>query len=175
LPDKILDILFSKYLKALISFNNIRRVETYPVAREALREAIMNAVIHRDYTTGIPIQIKVLDDQIIIYNAGHLPEDWTIDTLMAPHTSHPHNSLIANAFNLTSYDETQGLGIQKMIDACDEHGAPRPTFDVFGNSFGIKFNFCDKYKELEIKWGLNNNVSPKPAEDSLSKAEKKQN
>jgi ATP-dependent DNA helicase RecG len=70
-----MDFLLTKYMKALISYEGIQRVETYPFPEEAIREAVINAVIHKDYGCGIPIQISVYDDQFYIWNQGQLPDD----------------------------------------------------------------------------------------------------
>jgi ATP-dependent DNA helicase RecG len=55
--DQIVDTIYRKYFKGIISYEWIIRVTDYPIPRPALREAIFNAIVHRDYTTGIPIQI----------------------------------------------------------------------------------------------------------------------
>jgi predicted HTH transcriptional regulator len=79
--DKTLDTLRAKYLKALISYEGVQRVENYPVPEETLREAILNAVAHKDYSSGSPIQISVYADKLLNWNSGHLPHDWTVDRL----------------------------------------------------------------------------------------------
>ncbi|MBO5370318.1 MAG: putative DNA binding domain-containing protein, partial [Clostridia bacterium] len=75
--DKTVELLKLKYMKAWISYEGIQRVETYPYPDEALREAIFNAVAHKQYSSGIPIQISVYSDKLYIYNNGKLPEEWT--------------------------------------------------------------------------------------------------
>ncbi len=67
---KTMDLLMTKYLKALISYDGIQRVETYPVPGDALREAVLNAVIHRDYAVAAQIQIRVYVDRLKIWNPG---------------------------------------------------------------------------------------------------------
>jgi len=74
IADEITDVIFRKYFKGIISYEGVQRISDYPVPRPALREAIMNAIVHRDYTTGVPIQIKVFPDCVIVYNDGVLPE-----------------------------------------------------------------------------------------------------
>ena len=56
---KTLDLLLTKYLKAAISYDGIQRIESYPVPESALWEALLNAVVHRDYAIPAPIQIRV--------------------------------------------------------------------------------------------------------------------
>nr|VFJ89014.1 MAG: ATP-dependent DNA helicase RecG [Candidatus Kentron sp. LFY] len=96
--DRTLDLLLTKYLKALISYEGVQRIETYPVPREALREALVNAVAHKDYGSGIHTQIRVYDDKILFWNHGWLPEGWTEEKLISRHQSQPYNPTVANVF-----------------------------------------------------------------------------
>ena len=86
---KVVDLIFLKYLKARITFKGWYRVETYPVPPNALKEAIYNSIIHRDYSSRNPILIKVYHDKIFIANCGYLPNNWTVDSLYEPHNSVP--------------------------------------------------------------------------------------
>ncbi len=127
--EKAIDILFTKYIKAFISYENgINRVETYEYPKEAIREALLNAVAHKDYSGGVPIQISVYKDKIMIWNEGQLPEDWTIEMFLQKHSSKPYNPDIANAFFRSGYIESWGRGITKMTTLCIEAGLPKPTF-----------------------------------------------
>jgi ATP-dependent DNA helicase RecG len=74
--DKTLDLLLTKYLRAYIRYEGIARIETYPFPPNALREALLNAIVHKDYSSGIPIQISVYEDKIYFWNDGRLPETW---------------------------------------------------------------------------------------------------
>lgn len=127
--EKAIDLLFTKYIKAFISYENkINRIETYEYPKDAIREALLNAIAHKDYSGGVPIQISVYKDKIMIWNEGQLPEDWTIETLIAKHSSKPYNPDIAMAFYRSGYIESWGRGITKMTDLCVEAGLPKPTF-----------------------------------------------
>ncbi|MBF0244704.1 MAG: winged helix-turn-helix transcriptional regulator [Planctomycetes bacterium] len=128
--DRAMDLLTSKYLKAFISYEGIQRVERFVVPREALREALLNAVVHKDYASGIPIQIKVYDNQLIIWNSGHLPEGWTAKDLLTAHPSKPFNPLIASAFFRAGMIESWGRGIEKISAACLKAGIPAPIFQT---------------------------------------------
>ena len=96
--DRTMDLLLTKYLKAGISYVGIQRIETLPVPEAALREAVLNAIIHKDYASGTPIQISVYQDQLMLWNTGELPPDWTVAKLKGKHPSHPFNPDVANAF-----------------------------------------------------------------------------
>jgi ATP-dependent DNA helicase RecG len=130
LADKTLDLVYFKYLKAKISYKGIRRVERYPFPEEALREAFLNAVIHKDYNSGTPIQISVYDDKLYIANVGRLPETWTAEDFFAKHASRPFNPSIANVFYLAGFIESWGRGIEKICRACEADGIYRPEYTV---------------------------------------------
>ncbi len=83
--NKTIEVLKAKYMKALISYDGLQRVETWPVPLPALREAVLNAVVHKDYTSGSPIQISVYADKLMIWNSGRLSPDWTVERLLGKH------------------------------------------------------------------------------------------
>jgi len=137
--DKIVDLIYLKYLKAKITYEHDRRVETYPFARNAIREAIYNAIAHNCYMYGTPIQIRIEEEQIIISNRCILPEGWTAETLMLPHDSIPYNPDIANVFYRAGYIETWGQGIQKICDECIALGAELPRYEILGTGIRVYF------------------------------------
>ena len=113
-----IDLLTTKYLKALITYEGIQRIETLPIPREALREALLNAIVHKSYESLTPIQIGVYDDKLEIWNCGTLPDEWTIKNLLGKHRSRPYNPDIANVFFRAGEIEAWGRGIERMILAC---------------------------------------------------------
>ena len=137
--DKVIDLIYLKYLKAKVSFEHDRRTETYPFARDAIREAVYNAIAHNCYMFGAPIQIRIEDEAMIISNRCILPEGWTVDTLMEPHDSVPYNPDIANVFYRAGYIERWGRGIETICDACRELGAEMPVYELRGNGLRVRF------------------------------------
>ena len=137
--DKIVDLIYLKYLKAKITYEHDRRVETYPYARNAIREAIYNAIAHNCYMYGTPIQIRIEEEQIIISNRCILPEGWTAETLMQPHDSIPYNPDIADVFYRAGYIETWGQGIQKICDECIALGTELPKYEILGTGIRVYF------------------------------------
>jgi len=130
-------------------------VETYEYPKDAVREAIHNAVAHKDYTGGTPIQISVYKDKIMIWNYGQLPENWTIDTLQEKHSSVPYNPDISNAFFRIGYIEAWGRGIWKMNEHCIKAGLPQPLYYFATSGFWVVFR-RDTYNEQSLKeLGLN--------------------
>jgi ATP-dependent DNA helicase RecG len=131
--DKTIDLLLTKYMKAYISYEGIQRVEEYLFPAPALREALLNAVVHKDYSSGNPVQISVYENQIIFWNAGKLPDELSILALQKKHPSIPHNPLIASAFFRAGYIEAWGRGIEKINTECILAKVPTPEFS---NEFG---------------------------------------
>jgi len=153
--EKTMELLFTKYIKAMISYEDIYRVETYEYPKEAVREAIHNAVAHKDYAGATPILISVYKDKIMIWNYGQLPENWTIDTLLKKHSSVPYNPDISNAFFRIGYIEAWGRGIRKMNTQCAEAGLPQPLYYFESSGFWVVFR-KDTYNEQSLKeLGLN--------------------
>lgn len=139
MADRVIDLIYLKYLKAKISYEHDRRIETYPFDRNAIREAVYNAIVHNCYMFGVPIQIRIEEESIIISNHCILPDGWTVETLMQPHESEPYNPRIANVFYLAGYIETWGQGIKKICDSCRAIGAEVPTFELRGNGMRVHF------------------------------------
>ena len=154
--EKTVDLLFTKYIKALISYEGIHRVETYEYPKEAVREALLNAIAHKDYSGLTPIQIRVYKDKIMIWNEGHLPENWTVSNLLKSHSSRPYNPDIANAFFRSGYVESWGRGISKMTELCVAEGLPEPTYLVEGSDFWVVFKKDIYDAEYLEALGLNN-------------------
>ena len=153
--EKAMDLLFTKYIKAEISYEGINRVEKYEYPKDAVREALLNAVAHKDYSGGIPIQISVYSDKIIFWNEGQLPENWTIQNLLTKHPSKAYNPDIANALFRSGYIESWGRGTLKMIRECELAGLPQPVYFYDMSGFFVEFK-NDKYNEEYLKGlGLN--------------------
>ncbi|WP_304064498.1 ATP-binding protein [Pedobacter glucosidilyticus] len=148
--EKTTEILFTKYIKALISYEGLNRVETYEYLIEAIREALLNAVAHKDYAGGVPIQISVYKDKLMIWNEGQLPENWTIETLLDKHSSKPFNPDIANALFRSGYIESWGRGISKMTEQCLNSGLPAPLFFFKSSGFWVEFR-KDIYNEEYLR------------------------
>lgn len=139
--DKVMDLLQTKYLSAKISYEGVQRKETLPIPIEALREAVLNAIIHKDYTSGIPIQISVYENKLMIWNEGELPQDWTVAKLKTKHPSRPYNPDIANAFFRAGLIESWGRGTIKIINEMRKAQLPAPNFKYDDSGFYIIFSF----------------------------------
>jgi ATP-dependent DNA helicase RecG len=139
ITDKVMDILYTKYFKGIIHYEGIQRVDRYPVQQDSMREAVLNAVMHKHYMQAVPIQIKVFPDSVYIFNVGKLPDSWTVDTLFEKHGSIPHNPNLASAIFRTGMVETWGRGIEKIVDGCEMIGAPNPIIKNTGSDMSLEF------------------------------------
>jgi len=148
--EKAMDLLFTKYIKAEISYEGINRVEKFEYPKEAVREALLNAIAHKDYSGGVPIQISVYSDKIIFWNEGQLPENWTVKMLLEKHASRPFNPDIANALFRSGYIESWGRGTIKIIKECKQAGIPEPVFSYDSSDISVEFR-KDIYNEKQLQ------------------------
>lgn len=102
----------------------------YEIPPEVIREAIVNAVAHRDYTSNGSVQVMVFADRVEIWNPGSLPPSLSLAQLRQPHGSIPANPLLAEPLYLTQYIERLGTGTGDMIRRCREAGLSEPVFTL---------------------------------------------
>lgn len=136
--ERVMELIYLKYLKAPVTYDNLTRVETYPFPKDAVREALYNALVHSRWSAGIPIQVRIEDDAMYISNECVFPSDWTMDSLLQRHQSRPYNPKIARAFFRAGYIESWGRGIQKIFEVCNEYGTLQPEYVVHSEDIMIK-------------------------------------
>ena len=139
LYDRALDFLHS-YLPvaAWIEEGNPVRVEKPAIPYNVLREAVVNALVHRDYShAGGSIDIAVYDDRVNISNIGDLPKGVLLNQLSKEHRSIQRNPLIAHVFYLCGKIEKWGRGTLDMIKDCKEAGNLPPKYEELGGSFSV--------------------------------------
>lgn len=141
------EMLNAKFLIKPITFEGLQRIETevYPVA--AIREMLLNALVHRTYM-GSMIQIRVYDDKLSLWNEGNLSEGMTVESLKGHHVSRPRNPLIADVCFKAGYIDSWGRGTIKIFETCKEAGLPEP--EIRSLDGGI---FVTLYKELLVDQG----------------------
>ncbi|MFH2026238.1 MAG: ATP-binding protein, partial [bacterium] len=150
-----LEILRSKYLQSKIKFEGIHRRDVLEYPYEALREAIINALIHRDYRSFSQIQIRVYPDKLIIMNAGSLPPEVPVESLKTEHLSRPRNKLLAETFYYAGFIEAWGRGTLKIVEKCVEQGLPEPDFKEENGVMTVVF-YKNIFNEAYLsKKGLN--------------------
>ena len=143
-----------KFLTHPVEFEGLLRIEKgeYPAA--ALREMLLNALVHKSYF-GTPVQIRIYDNKLNTWNEGTLPEGFTNDTLKQQHPSHPRNPIIADVCFKGGYIDAWGRGTLKIIDSCKEARLPEPDMKEISGGFSVTI-FKDILNEEQLKkLGLN--------------------
>lgn len=95
---------------------------------EAVREAIVNAVCHRDYTDDGSVQVMLFRDRLEVLNPGTLPRGWTAANLLQTHDSKPHNGILATAMQWAGYVEKSGYGTEDIVRKCKAWGLRVPEY-----------------------------------------------
>jgi ATP-dependent DNA helicase RecG len=130
------------------------RKEIWDYPLEALREAVINAVCHRDYTVPSNTEVRIYDDELIVSNPGGLPLGLTVEDLLKPHPSVLRNRGIGGIFYDMGLIEQWGSGIEKMRKACEKAGIPEPKFEEH-QGFRVIFKKDIYAEEYLQKIGLN--------------------
>ncbi|MGJ1484983.1 MULTISPECIES: ATP-binding protein [Sphingobacterium] len=150
----VLNQINHKFIVKNITFEGMHRIETPEYPREAMREAILNAMVHRNYM-GAHTQIRVYDDKITFWNEGGLQSPLTIESLKRPHSSRPRNVLIADVCFKGGLIDAWGRGTIKIIEACKQAGLPEP--EIIERDGGLLVTLFKNSMTTEqlVKLGLN--------------------
>lgn len=116
------------------------RVDRPLIPPDALREILVNAVIHRDYTiAGGAVSLAIFDDRVEIWSAGRFPSGITAEALTRDHDSVPRNPLIAEMFHRAGLIEKWGRGTNRVVAQCRQHRIAPPEFREVGGSVVVSF------------------------------------
>ena len=139
------EILNKKFFVKPVHFEGLLRIEKgeYPVA--ALREMLLNALVHRDYM-GSTVQIRMYDDRFSIWNEGMLPQGLTLEALKQQHSSRPRNPVLADVCFKGGYIDAWGSGTLKIINSCRDAGLPEPEIKEKDGGIMVTL-FKDIYQE----------------------------
>src|SRR5690606_16301045 len=130
------------------------RIETGEYPAPAIREMLLNALIHRNYM-GAMTQIRMYDDSINIWNDGSLPSGISSDSLKRPHRSIPRNPLIADVCFKGGLIDSWGSGTIRIIETCKQANLPEPELiEEFGGFLVTLFKNNLTTEQL-TKLGLN--------------------
>ncbi|MCL2712685.1 MAG: putative DNA binding domain-containing protein [Methanomassiliicoccaceae archaeon] len=156
LPDRAMDVLLNKYMKSVDEIVGLMRVTKYPYPEKGLREAVMNSIIHRDYSSFESTYVRVYPDRIEISNPGSLPAGWTEKNLFKKHGSVLTNTSIAKVFFDMGYIEKFGSGIETIRNDCKAMNNPEPEYNLENGRVEIVFKLPEKKKEdiINIPVGL---------------------
>lgn len=138
------DAFFRRHLPIASFFkpDQFKRIDKPALPVMAVREALINAICHRNYADrGTDISVAIFDDRVEIWNSGVLPSKITIKDLKLSHESILRNKLIANAFYVRGLIEKWGTGTNKMVDLCKKEGLPEPKFQERTGGLVVIFKF----------------------------------
>ena len=134
MPEKVMDFV-RLYMEKKIEISGLRRKENYDIPLPAIREGILNAICHRDYSiTGADNKLDIFSDKIEITSPGTLPSGITLQDL-GEGISEVKNRFIVKIFREAGYVEQLGTGIMRIKEACRTNGLPEPKFEEIGNFF----------------------------------------
>jgi len=147
--DKTVDLVYTKYLKALINYEGIQRIEQYMFHIDAFREILLNAIVHKDYSSCNPIQISIYEDKMYIWNDGKMPANLSsTEKLFEKHSSKPFNPKLADIFFKSGMIEAWGRGFDKIKESCEKYDAPLPEYNISEDGIMVLCTACDKYLYL---------------------------
>ncbi len=151
--DKAIDLIFTKYFKAFVDYEGVQRTETNMLTRGIVRELLLNAINHKDYATGVPIQVSVYEDKIVIFNMGswskRVPTD---ERVYEKHESVPNNPKIADVSFRSGDVESWGRGFLKIKAECKMINAPLPTIDAENGGVSVSASGCEQYMSM-LRYG----------------------
>jgi ATP-dependent DNA helicase RecG len=125
--------------------DSFRRRDRLAYPLPAIREALVNALVHRDYAAfDGGTSVAVYDERIEFWNSGSLPDDMTVEDLRTTHPSRPVNPDIAQVCFLYGLMERWGIGTQRIIRACVESGLPEPEWKVDPNGVTLTLRLAEK-------------------------------
>ena len=132
LPAESMRVLSDKHLKPTPRLdpktNAVSIERPYPL--EAVRELVVNAIVHKDYSIDQEVSIGIYKDKLTIYSPGILPEAITVEDLKGMHASIRYNWRLAEVFHALRYMEGWGQGIARVMRACKNNGNPEPEFSI---------------------------------------------
>lgn len=132
----------STFDESNFAVGNLERTDTPALPPEALREALVNAIAHRDYSFhGGAISLAIYDDRVEIWSDGNLPRGVSVAELESRHASKPRNELIAGVLYRRNMIEEWGRGTLKIIDLCVDAELPKPVFIENDYTFCVELEF----------------------------------
>lgn len=144
--DKVVDLVYTKYLKAIIAYQGIQRIEQFMLHQDAFREILLNAIVHKDYSGCVPIQISVYEDKIYIWNDGRMPANLSsTEKLFTKHSSKPYNPRLADIFFKSGLIEAWGRGFEKIKEACAINNEPLPEYEMDEEGIMVLCKASDNY------------------------------
>ena len=139
IPDRAVDKLLESYIQPRYMYDGpgVSRYNHYDYPNDALREIILNALMHMDYKRSQPVTVSVRPNELEVFCFGGLPGNMTVDKLFESHQSVRRNEALAMVFHAAGFVEGWGQGISKIIEACEANGNKIPSFSEVQGGFSV--------------------------------------
>ncbi len=136
--EMVLEFIRKHIDKTYIITGNAQREERWDYPLEALREIVVNMIVHRDYMSSNDSIVKIFDDRIEFFNPGKLPDGLTVEQLISgKYFSSIRNKQIAFVFKEAGIIEKYGSGIKRVLEAFQGYGLAQPIFEEIQNGFKV--------------------------------------
>lgn len=133
------ELFIKNHLHLKAEILGLQRTETYEIPMAAIREALVNALVHRDYSNfGRDIKVGIYDDALNIVSPGGLPHGITLNEALQGR-SEIRNKVLARVFKALGYIEQWGSGIARIQQLCQAADCQPPVFKETGDFFDIEF------------------------------------
>ena len=159
--ERIMGYIVKHTNKAYIITGNPRREERWDYPMDALREIVINMIVHRDYRSANDSTIKIFDDRIEFFNPGTLLDDLTVDMIKTGnYKSHLRNKQIATIFKELELIEKYGSGVRRVIETFVAYGLPEPVYEATQGGMAVTvFKAVDKTNAKAVGVGVNEGVN----------------
>jgi ATP-dependent DNA helicase RecG len=165
--EQVIDFVRKHANKRMIFTGEARRIEKWQYPMEAIREIVINMIIHRDYRSSSDSIVKIFDNRIEFYNPDRLPDDVTVENLLTgKYRSTPRNKVIAGICKNMQLIEKYGSGIGRICDYFKEGGLPMPEFENISEGFMVTAYGDEFFNETEVLQDV------KPITENIGEAEK---
>ena len=127
--DQVMDFVLKHINKEIIITGEAQNTQKWQYPLEAIREIVMNMIVHRDYRSASDSIVKIFNNKIEFYNPGRLPDNITVEDLLSNnYKSTPRNKLIADFCKSLGLIEKYGSGIRRIVDYFKAENLPKPEF-----------------------------------------------
>ena len=146
--------------KRFVITGKAQRDEVWEYPLEAVREIVVNMIVHRDYRASADSTIKIFKDRIEFFNPGTLPADLSLEDILSGQcTSRPRNKQIASIFKEAGIIEKYGSGIKRVRKILQAVGAEEPLFELIGNFFKVTLFPINGGEDVPVNGGVSGGVS----------------
>ena len=136
--EQVMEFVLKHFNKEIIITGDAQNTQKWQYPLEAIREIVMNMIVHRDYRSASDSVVKIFNNKIEFYNPGRLPENITVEDLLSNnYISTPRNKLIADFCKNLGLIEKYGSGIRRIVDYFKAENLPVPEFRNISEGFMV--------------------------------------